>query len=74
MKVNRAAQVLSHTVQAALLTYICSGDITLEAFHTATFIKHMNTLFDIFNSSCLFDAKPFRCALKDGAHRLTIVK
>ena len=29
MKVNRAAQILSQTVQAALLTYICSGDITL---------------------------------------------
>ena len=54
-------------MQASLLTYICSGDITFEAFHTATFIKHMDTLFDIFNSCCLFDAKPFRCALKDGS-------
>ena len=67
MKVNRAAQVLSYTVQAALLTYICSGDTILEVFHTATFIKHMGTLFDIFNSRCLFAAKPVRCALKDGS-------
>ena len=65
MKVKRAAQVFSNTVQAALLTYISSGDIPAEASHTAAFIKKMDSLFNIYTSSSLRDSKPFKSALKE---------
>ena len=67
MKVKRAAQVFSNTVQAAMLTYICSGGLPSKAFYTATFLKKVDPLFDIFNSSSLLDSKPFKCALKEGS-------
>ena len=67
MKVKRAAQIFSNTVQAAMLTYICSGDLPSEAFYTATSLKKLDSLFDIFNSSSLLDSKPFKCALKEGS-------
>ena len=48
MKVKRAAQIFSNTVQAAMMTYIC---LPQEAYHTAAFVKNMDSLFDIFNST-----------------------
>ena len=74
MKVKRAAQVFSNTVQAAMLTYICSGDLPSEAFYTATFLKKVDSLFDIFNSSSLLDSKPFKCALKEGSPSFDFLK
>ena len=50
MKVKRAAQIFSNTVKAAMMTYICSGHLPPEAYHTAAFVKNMDALFDIFNS------------------------
>ena len=38
MKVKRAAQIFSNTVQAAMMTYICSGHLPQEAYHTAAFV------------------------------------
>ena len=43
MKVKRAAQVFSNTVQAAMVTYICSGHLPQEA----AFVKNMDSLFAI---------------------------
>ena len=65
MKVKRVAQVFSNTVQAAMMTYICSGHLPQEAYHTATFLKNMDSLFDIFNSTSLHDVKPCKCALQE---------
>ena len=50
MKIKRAAQVFSNTVQAAMMTYICSGHLPQEAYHTAAFMKNMDSLFEIVNS------------------------
>ena len=64
-KVKRAAQVFSNTVQAAMMTYICSDHLPQEAYHTATFLKNMDSLFDVFNITSLHDVKPCKCALQE---------
>ena len=57
-----------------LLTYVCSGDIPDEAFHTAAFIKKIDSLFDIFNSSSLLDSKLFKCAQREDSPSLYYIK
>ena len=61
-------------MKVKLLTYICSGDIPHEDFHTASFIKKIDSLFDIFNSSSLLDSKLFKCALKEDSTSLDCIK
>ena len=51
MNVKIAEQIFSNTVQAAMMTYICSGHLPQEAYHTAAFVKNMDSLFDMFNST-----------------------
>ena len=69
MKVKRAAQIFSNTVQAAMMTYrpICSGHLPPEAYHTAAFVKNMDALFDIFNSTGLHDVKLYKRALQENS-------
>ena len=38
-----------------MMTYICSGNLPQEAYHTAAFVKSMDALFDIFNNTGLHD-------------------
>ena len=63
MKVKRAAQIFSNTVQAAMMTYICSGHLPQEEYHTADFVKNM----DIFNSTGLHDVKLYKRALQENS-------
>uniref|UniRef100_A0A1E1WQ08 THAP-type domain-containing protein n=1 Tax=Pectinophora gossypiella TaxID=13191 RepID=A0A1E1WQ08_PECGO len=50
-EVRYAAQVFSNTVYAALETYIDFDKIPAEAKATAKFVKAMNDIFDVLNSS-----------------------
>lgn len=69
MKVKLAAQVLSHTVQSALLSAICSGSLHCDARNTAEFVGNMDRLFDCFNSESICSTKVFRRAIKpDSLH------
>ena len=63
MKVKTAAQVMSQSVSAAILTYICSGALKKDALPTALFLKKVDSLFDVFNSSSRLDSKIFRRAI-----------
>ena len=65
MKVKRAAQVFSNTVQAEMMTYICSGHLPQEVYNTAAFVKNMDSLFHILNSTGLHDVKLYKRALQD---------
>ena len=67
MKVKRAAQIFSNTVQAATMTYICSGYLPREAYYTAAFVKNMDSLFDICNSTGLHDVKLYKRALQENS-------
>lgn len=58
------AQVLSATVAASLKTYISFGALGQEVMGTANFISDFDKLFDIFNSSQLFNAKQFNKPFK----------
>ena len=49
------------------MAYVCSGHLPQEAYHTAAFVKNMDSLFDIFNSTGLHDVKPYKRALQDNS-------
>lgn len=59
MKVKLATQVFSHSVAVAMHTYINFNVIPKEATTTANFIKKMNDLFDLLNSSTLQNFQAF---------------
>ena len=74
MKVKRAAHIFSNTVQAAMMTYICSGHLPQHKKHVLYDIygsfckkKNMDTLFDIFNSTGLHDVKLYKRALQENS-------
>ena len=74
MKVKRASQVFSQSVYAALMSYVCSKELPTAAIPTASFVKQMDILFDIFNSSSKYDKKIFRKALYDGSPSLDFLR
>jgi hypothetical protein len=66
MSVRLAAQVLSHSVAAAIKTCIATNQISLEeATPTATFVEKVDRLFDALNSKYLYSKKPCNRALSD---------
>ena len=50
MRVNLAAQVLSHTVAAGISTLVALKQLPEDAKCTAEFIEHFDVLFNSFNS------------------------
>jgi hypothetical protein len=66
MSVRLAAQVLSHSVAAAIKTSIATNQISLEeATPTATFVEKVDRLFDALNSKYLYSKNPCNRALSD---------
>ena len=65
MKVKLATQVLSHTVAAAICTYVSVGALPSCAMGTAEFIEKFDSIFDCVNSSTLHSTKVLKCALSD---------
>ena len=57
MKVNLAAQVISHSVAAGLSTYVALHAMTGSALGTAHFVSKMDTIFDCCNSLSSRDPK-----------------
>lgn len=64
MRVKYAAQIFISTVSAALETCIEFGKISEEAKGTAKFIKMMDDLFDVLNSSKIKFAKKYQTAFR----------
>ena len=69
MKVELATQTLSNTVASALITYSLSPQsrVPSEAVHTANFIRSIDSLFDVFNSSTPYSPKALRRALRESS-------
>ena len=67
MRVNKAAQVLSHSVAAGLYTYVAFGKLPAEAAYTANFIEMINNLFDAFNHRCFKDPQNLRRPLSENS-------
>ena len=63
MRVKYATQVLSTTVASGIDTYARLGGLPKEAIATSTFVKNMNEIFDVFNSSMRYSGNPRKCAI-----------
>ena len=74
MRVNKAAQVLSHTVAAGLYTYVALGKLPREAVHTAEFVELIDSLFDSFNSRFYKDKKALKHPLTKASTHATCFK
>lgn len=59
MKVKYAAQIFSATLAAGLNTYVALGALPLSASATVSFIEKMDKLFDLLNSSRIFNSKEY---------------
>jgi len=63
MRVNLAAQVLSHSVAAGIKTHVATKQLSSDALATSDFIDKMDTVFDLLNSRQVFADKSARCAI-----------
>ena len=63
IKVKLASQIFSHTLTAAINTYVYLQALLGDAIGTAQLIKHFDTLFDCCNSISFKDSKKCRCPL-----------
>ena len=59
MKVKLATQVLSHTVSAAVSTYLSLGQLPSSACGTAELISKLDKTFDCLNSSSIKSLKVY---------------
>lgn len=73
MRVKYASQVYSHTVSAALETYVMLGALHPEAKGTATICSKFDSLFDIFNSSNLYSPKKFNKPFKGDDYQIAFL-
>lgn len=63
MRVNLAAQVLSHTVAAGIFSLCQLGKLPKEAEATADFIETMDQLFNAFNSKAITSKQKYGQAM-----------
>ncbi len=65
MKVKYATQVFSHTVAAAICTYVSTGKLPPSASGTAELLSMFDSLFDCVNSSTIHSTKKMKCAMSN---------
>lgn len=73
MKVKYAAQILSHSVSAAINTYVTLGSLSAAAIFTADFVAKFDKLFDILNSSKLYSSNPNKQAYTNTSEQVTFL-
>jgi hypothetical protein len=73
MKVKLASQVFSHTVSASMELYVESNWLPRSALGTALFFQMINNLFDLFNSSHLQHANPYKRAYNNDKTQVTLL-
>lgn len=77
MRFRLAAQVLSLSVAAGLNVHLSANRLPAATKGTAEFVKKVDTVFDLFNSTCLVRDKSGRCAItskNDNINRLAELK
>ena len=75
MNVRLASQVLSHSVAAGITTLCMIGNaLPSEAIHTAKFIDMFDNIFNVFNSSSLYDSHRLRRAITATSDHVTFLK
>ena len=65
MRVNLAAQVLSHSVAAGISTLVVLKQLNEDAKYTTQFIEHFDVLFNCFNSRNLKSSQKLGKAFSD---------
>ena len=74
MKVKYATQVFSHTVAAAICTYVSTGKLPPSASGTAELLSMFDSLFDCVNSSTIHSTKKMKCAMSNATSHQGFLK
>ena len=74
LRVKLAAQVLSHSVAAGLMTRCSLGSMPAEAAETAHFVEQFDKLFNVFNSSDTKSSQQLRYAISDGSKHFAFLE
>ena len=74
MKVSLAAQVLSHSVSAAIKHMVNSGDLPKQTLATSDFCENFDILFNCFNSITFDDGHEFRRPITKKSGQLAWLK
>ncbi|GBN80949.1 hypothetical protein AVEN_13360-1, partial [Araneus ventricosus] len=74
MNVKLAAQVLSHSVAAALNLYVGKEDFDSKASETAQFVYNIDKIFDSVNARCRKHEKKEICAVTENSGHLELWK
>ncbi|GBN04770.1 hypothetical protein AVEN_167842-1 [Araneus ventricosus] len=74
MNVKLAAQVLSHSVTAALNLYVGKEDFDSKASETAQFVYNMDKLFDSVNARSWKHEKKEMCAVTENSDHVELWK
>ena len=74
MRVNLAAQVLSHSVAAGIYTLADLGKLPAEAKTTAEFVENFDQLFNAMNSKCFKSSQKMRHAFSENSGHTTFLK
>ena len=74
MKVKYATQIFSHTVAAAICTYVSLGGLSSCASGTAEFLLKFDSLFDCVNSSKLKAMKELRRPITTKSSHITFLQ
>ena len=73
LRVKYATQVLSHSVAAAITTYVSLGIFDQEDIHTAEFVEQMDKLFNCFNSTGPTGTQKYRYAISQSSDHLVFL-
>ena len=73
MKV-KYAQIFSHTVAAAIFSYVSMGGLPSSASGTAELLSQFDSIFDSVNSSTIHSTKKMKCAMSDATSHQSFMK
>ncbi len=74
MKVKYATQVFSHTVAAAICTYVSTEKLPPSASGTTELLCMFDSLFDCVNSSTIHSTKKMKCAMSNATSHQGFLK
>jgi hypothetical protein len=73
MKVKYATQIFSHTVAAAICSYVSMVWLPQSALSTAELLFQFDSIFDFVNSSTIHSTKKLKCAMSDATSHQRVI-
>ena len=74
MKVKYATQIFSHTVAAAICSYVSMGGLPQSDLGTAVPLFQFDSIFDCVNSSTIHSTKKMKCSMSDATSHQSFTK